>query len=156
MVPFLSVALYPERAMAEPKTRKIGILPIDFVEAWSEWREFTEASENLSRALQASEKAKGAMRDKVRGHLQQHDVIDSGAVIDFNYSKGADEITIIENLEKKQTRSRGRDLSFRESGSKLSREERLASLPGVRPRTPEEKAALLRTMMGKDKGEDIV
>jgi hypothetical protein len=94
-------------AMADPKTRTVGIIPVTKVKTQDAWKAYHAAATAFAEAKDKASAAKTAMKESFKRTIPA--LRDIG---DFDFTVQGDKITVFENLAKTSTRARARDLTI--------------------------------------------
>jgi hypothetical protein len=110
----------------EPKTRTIGYLPLEKVQALKGWDEYLDKSSKLSTLRTETQKAKNSVRDALKQRLNEKG--------DIDFAPEGDRIRVFQVFRKQQQGRRTRTLdlssSFREQPFEAGLETNGQSDPG--------------------------
>ena len=90
-----------------PKTKTIGFLPIEKVQALKGWDEYIDKSSKLSVLRTETQKAKNSVRDALKQRLSEND--------DIDFVAEGDRIRVVRVFRKQQQQRRTRSLDLSSS-----------------------------------------
>lgn len=93
--------------MADPKTKGLGSIPVSKLTKLPEWQKYADAAKAFSKAKEAAQEAKTAMKNALKKGSAELRDIDG---LDFTYVDGQKEITVFEQLQK--STPRGKQIAF--------------------------------------------